>query len=330
MAKDYFDLCRKVVYSTSMKMTALAILLSLLGAAVAAPLEFYIMPGTGISPYETPMVMPDAQALAAAEQAVEQQKQRCEMGIAHTGDVLDAQLDLLYMQAPLIHGEKSHLLHKGKMFKVARERRRWMEARHKKGLCSDWELYRAQLADAWLRGRQLSSADADVSMAQLKRAGDFLVKLANLVENQKLNGQAGKDDELLVAVAICEVKLAQSWRNPEAREKLRAELLAGYDSLAELMTTRERNGFCETDAAESAREAARIVRRELALRQPEPTPEKVAALEERCEIIAAMIPILPELAKKDRWLRFDADVAPRWLERERQKLDTAREKLQKH
>ena len=129
MAKDYFDLCRKVVYSTSMKMTALAILLSMLGAAEAAPLEFYIMPGTGISPYETPMVMPDAQALAAAEQAVEQQKQRCEMGIAHTGDVLDAQLDLLYMQAPLIHGEKSHLLHKGKMFKVARERRRWMTAR---------------------------------------------------------------------------------------------------------------------------------------------------------------------------------------------------------
>ena len=106
--------------------------------------------------------------------------------------------------------------------------------------------------------------------------------------------------------------------------------MAGYDRLAELMTARERNGFCEADAAESASEAARIVRRELALRQPEPTPEKVAALEERCEIIAAMIPILPELAKKDRWLRFDADVAPRWLERERQKLDTAREKLQKH
>lgn len=39
-----------------MKKTALTILLSLLGAAEAAPLEFYIMSDTGISPYETPVV----------------------------------------------------------------------------------------------------------------------------------------------------------------------------------------------------------------------------------------------------------------------------------
>lgn len=303
------------------------ICLATVATCLSAPLEFYIVPGAGIKPHENPLVMPDAQALAAAEQKMLQEKNRYEQGLSDVVEYLDARLDYLHMLTPLLFGEKSQLMHKGRLFKAARDKRKVVEARHKLGAAGDKELYIAQLDDAWLRARQIRSADADVCLDQMKRAENILAKLEEMVDAGVKSGVADKAEQLLVAAAAGELKLARSSWFARDCDELLTSLQGVYDRLAELMTARERAGLCEPDAAASAREAARIFRREVVLRKDEVTPELVAALQERCEIIAAMEPLLQQIARKDRWAIWDAGHAARWLEREQVKLQAARKKL---
>mgnify|MGYP003300976362 CR=1 FL=1 len=310
--------------------TILITLFATVGVAVAAPLPFYIVPGTGMCAHENPLVMPDAPALTTAEQRLEMEKRRSEQGLSDVAGYLDAQLDYLHMLTPLMYGEKSQLMHKGRLFKAARDKRKFVEARHKLGLVGNRELYTAQLADAWLRAREIRSADADVCLDQLKRAEESLTKLAQLVADGVKSGVADRADELLVDAAAGELKLARACWFAGTCDELLSDLLDTYDQLAELMTARERNGLCEADAAASAQEAARIFRREIVLRKGEVTPEYIAALQERCEIIAAMGPVLQEIARNNQWARWDALFAPRWLEREQTKLESARRMLHGH
>ena len=303
-------------------------LLAAAGVAVAAPLPFYIVPGAGMCAHENPLVMPDAPALTAAEQRVEMEKLRYEQGLSDAVGYLDARLEYLHRLTPLLYGEKTQLIHKGRLFKAARDKCKFVEARHKLGLVGDWELLTAQLADAWLRARQIRSADGDVCLDKLNRAEELLAKLAQLVADGVKSGVADQADVLLVAASTGELKLARkSWFARDYAEQL-ADLQSTYDQLAALMTAREREGFCEADAAISAREAARIFRREVVLRTGELTPEYVEALQERCSIMAAMAPVLQNIAQKDNMARWDAGHAPRWLEREQAKLQSARKNLQ--
>ncbi len=311
----------------AMKLTVIT-LLAAAGVAVAAPLPFYIVPGAGMSAHENPLVMPDAPALTTAEQRVEMEKLRYEQGLSDAVGYLDARLEYLHKLTPLLYGEKTQLIHKGRLFKAARDKCKFVEARHKLGLVGDWELHTAQLADAWLRARQIRSADRDVCLDKLNRAEELLAKLAQLVADGVKSGVADQADVLLVAAATGELKLARkSWFARDCAEQL-ADLQSTYDQLAALMTAREREGFCEADAAISAREAARIFRREVVLRKGELTLEYVEALQERCSIMAAMAPVLQSIAQKDSMARWDAGHAPRWLEREQAKLQSARKKLQ--
>lgn len=308
--------------------TILITLIVTAGVAVAAPLPFYIVPGAGMYAHKNPLVMPDASALVTAEQRLEMESRRYEQGLSDAAGYLDAQLDYLHMLTPLLYGEKTQLIHKGRLFKAARDKRKFVEARHKLGLVGDKELYTAQLADSWLRARQIRSADRDVCLGQLNRAEEILTKLAQLVADGVSSGVADRADVLLVAAAAGELKLARAcWFAQDCDVQL-SDLQGTYDQLAELMSAREREGLCEAETAASAREAARIFRREVILRKGEVTPEYVAALQERCEMIAAMAPVLQTIARKDRMARWDAGHAPRWLEREQLKLQTAREKLQ--
>lgn len=308
--------------------TILFTLITTVGVAVAAPLPFYIVPGAGMYAHKNPLVMPDAAALATAQQQLEMEKIRYEQGLSDAAGYLDAQLEYLHMLTPILCGEKTQLMHKGRLFKAARDKRKFVEARHKLGLVGDKELYTAQLADAWLRARQIRSADRDVCRDQLKRAEESLTKLAHLVADGVKSGVADRADELLVAAAAGELKLALACWFAGDCDELLSDLLGTYDQLAELMTARERNGLCEADAAASAREAARIFRREMVLRKGEVTAEYVAALQERCEFFAALVPVLQEIARNDKTAGWDARFAPRWLEREQTKLKSARNQLQ--
>jgi len=315
-------------YNACVMKPILITLLAVAGVAVAAPLPFYIVPGAGMCAHENPLVMPDAPALTTAEQRVQKEKLRYEQGLSDAGGYLDARLEYLHRLTPLLYGEKTQLLHKGRLFKAARDKCKFVEARHKLGLVGDRELHTAQLADAWLRARQIRSADRDVCLDKLNRAEELLAKLAQLVADGVKSGVADRADVLLVAAAAGELKLARkSWFAKDCAEQL-ADLQSTYDQLAKLMTAREREDLCEADAAVSAREAARIFRREVVLRKGELTPEYVEALQERCAIMAAMAPVLQSIAQKDSMARWDAGRAPRWLEREQAKLQAARKKLQ--
>jgi hypothetical protein len=95
------------------------------------------------------------------------------------------------------------------------------------------------------------------------------------------------------------------------------ELQQTYDALAELMTAREKQGFCEADAAESAREAARLFRREVCLEAKDNSPERVAALKECCDTFESLIPLIQQKSERVKNLGFDAKHASRHLERMR-------------
>lgn len=311
---------------------ALFLFLVAFGAA-AAPLSFYIEPGTGLVAWHTPPVMPDAAALAAAEASAGQAQKRYEQGLADALSCEEAQLVYLQAQTPLIHGEKSHLMHRGRLFKAARQKRQIIEKRHQMGMVGDKELHSARLDDAWLRARQIQSADPDVYADQLKRAAQALDALETIQKQAAEGGVADAAEMLLIEAARGELTLADRSLPYSRAGAQRAALQKVYDELAALMTAREKNGFCEPDAAASAREAARIFRRECVLLSKEVTPEAVAALEEYCAIYAAIIPLLPQLVEKaskedKRWLQSDLYFAPRWLESLKLELESMRRKLQ--
>ena len=99
------------------------------------------------------------------------------------------------------------------------------------------------------------------------------------------------------------------------------------------MTAREKQGLCEADAAESARAAARLFRREACLSFKDDSPERVAALKERCDVFESLIPLIEQRAearkKQGRFLNYEAKYARRHLERMRQDYASACRKLEK-
>lgn len=313
---------------------SLCLILMALGLVEAEPLTFYIEPGTGLASWNTPLVKMDAVAVRDARGRMVQAQTRYEQGLGDALSCLKARLEYLELVAPLVQGEKAHLMHRGELFKTARQIRQVVESRHQAGGASNEELYKAQLDDAWFRARQIHSAAPDVYIDQLKRAGEALGKLSRYVQQQKTAGMADRVAELLVEAAQGELRLAEKNRAFIRETQPVEDVQKIYDELAELMTAREQNGMCEADAAASAREAARIFRREFVLQSREVSAEAVAARQECCEIYESLIPLIPGLlenASKEEtfWLKAEVQWAPCYLEYMQRKLREMQSELQK-
>lgn len=304
------------------------------GVACAEPLSFYITPGEGITTWKAPLVRIDAAALDAAEQTAELAAKKYQQGLGTALDCAAAQLALVRLQRPLMWSEVSAKMQRLELFEAARKVRDIVEKLHENQFASDETLYKAQLDDAWMRVLSLAGGRAlDVYQEKLKLAEALLGKLELLIADGVRAGQNDKADVLLVKAAQGEVKLASCSRSDDTRAVALLELQQTYDVLAELMTAREKQGLCAGDAAESAREAARVFRREVNLQSEDNSPGRVAALKEYCDIFESLIPLIQQKAecgtKQGRLLRYDAKYARHHLERLRQDYESACEKLQK-
>jgi hypothetical protein len=220
------------------------------------------------------------------------------------------------------------------LFSAARKIRNIVEKMHGNKLVSDERLYTVRLDDAWTRVLSLAGGrDADVTADKLKWAAELLGKLETLMIAGVESGQRDRAELLLVKAAQGEVKLAANRWNAGVRAATLRELQQTYGTLAELMTAREKQGLCEADAAESAREAARLFRREVCLESKDNSPERVAALKERCDVFESLIPLIEQRAgggtKQGRFLSYEAKYASRHLERLRQHHESACKKLKK-
>lgn len=312
----------------------LLMVISCFGVAGAAPLQFYIAPAEGIATWEAPLVRVDAAALAAAEQAAERAERNYQQGLGTALESAEAQLALLRLQRPLRWSEVGAKMQRCELFSAARKVRRIVEKLHGNKLVSDAALYQAQLDDAWTRVLSLAGGrDAEVTADKLKWAAELLEKLEEIALAGVGTGQYDQADVLLVKAARGEVKLAACARYAESRPAALRELQETYDALAELMTARERQGLCEADAAESARAAARLFRREACLESRDDSPEQVAALKERCDVFESLIPLIQQRAesgtKRGRLMSYEAKYASRHLERLRQHHESACKKLKK-
>ena len=311
----------------------LLMVISCLGVAVAAPLQFYIAPAEGLATWDAPLVRVDAAALAAAEQAAEQAERNYQQGLGTALESAEARLALIRLQRPLYWSEVAAKIQRCELFSAARKIRNIVEKMHGNKLVSDERLYTARLDDAWTRVLSLAGGrDADVTADKLKWAAELLGKLETLMIAGVESGQRDRAELLLVKAAQGEVKLAANRWNAGVRAATLRELQQTYDTLAELMTAREKQGLCEPDAAESAREAARLFRREVCLESKDDSPERVAALKERCDVFESLIPLIEQRAgggtKQGRILNYEAKYARWHLERMRQDYASACRKLE--
>lgn len=297
---------------------AFIILACCLELAYAAPLRFYIRPSEGLATWKVPLVKVDAAELSAAERAAEQAEQNYQQGLGTALECAEARLTLVRLQRPLWWSEVSAKIQRCELFNAARKIRNIIEKQHEEQLVSDERLYRARLDDAWMRVLSLAGGRApDVYDDKLKWAAELLEKLETLVLDGVDKGQYDQVDVLLVQAAQGEVKIASNRWNAGARSTALRELQQTYDALAELMAAREKQGFCEADAAESAREAARLFRREVCLEAKDNSPERVAALKECCDTFESLIPLIQQKSERVKNLGYDAKHASRHLERMR-------------
>ncbi len=305
---------------------AILLFVASIGVAVAAPLRFYVVPGSGFAMHQPPLWVPDAAALAAAEQRAEQAGRDYAQGLGSALECAEAQLEQVRMQEPLWQVEVSTKIHRSKMFAAARQKLSLVEKMHENGLLSDEELYKARFDDAWLRARHLAGGrDPGVYEDKLKTAALVLEMLESLVNERMSAGHYDLADVLLVQAAQGEVKLALNrWQAADCVAAL-ASLEQTYDQLAKLMTTREKEGLCEAEAAASAREAVRLFRCHADLEAAVDSPERVAALKDRYDTFAVLVPLILQRAEKRS---SDASVAPRQLERMRQAYESTQKKLQ--
>lgn len=309
---------------------AFVLLACFLGVADAAPLRFYIRPSEGLAPWKTPLVRVDAAALAAAEVAAGQAEQNYQQGLGTALESAEARLALVRLQRPLRWSEVSAKMQRCELFNAARKVRNIVEKQHENKLVSDEVLYRARLDDAWMRVLSLAGGRApDVYDDKLKWAAELLGKLETLMIAGVESGQRDRAELLLVKAAQGEVKLAANRWNAGVRAATLRELQQTYDTLAELMTAREKQGLCEADAAESAREAARLFRREVCLESKDNSPERVAALRECYDVFESLIPLIQQKAENERKLVYDAKYAQQHLERMQRNYKTASKELSK-
>ena len=312
-----FDSHWQLVYHTNMLKSTLFALLAGLGFASAAPLNFYIVPGTGVSPWSNPLVTPDVGALSAAEEAVDKAPERYKQGLASYRDILETKLTWLRMLEPLVRDEKGHFLHKLALFEAAREKRNLVEKLYRAGATGKLDLRTAQLDDDWLRARSLASRDWDVCLSKLQSAATRADEVEELVQQgreQWLNDQA---DCLLAAAAVAEVQLALYWKkSAPPREALeRAEKV--YEELARLMEARKANNLCEADAAVSAAEALRMFRAEMN------KPASAADLQAERMMLQAMSPVIEALQARRKVMPHTLSFHKLELERNAQRLQKA-------
>ena len=311
-----FDSPLLLVYDAGMLKSTLIALLAGFGVALAAPLKFYIVPGTGVSPWSNPLVMPDIAALAAAEEAADKAPERYKQGLASYRDILETKLTWLRMLEPLVRDEKGHFLHKLDLFEAAREKRKLVEKLYNAGATGELDLREAQLVDDWLRARSLVSRDWDVCQSKLQSAEARAIQVEKLVHQGYTQGLNDRADCLLAAAAVAEVQLAQYWKKsaPPQEALERAEKV--YEELSRLMAARKLNSLEEEDAAASAEEALRMFRSEVN------KPATAADLQAERAMLQAMSPVIEALQVRGK-------VKPHVLHFHKRDLERNAERLQK-
>ena len=303
-----------LVYDADMLKSTLFALLAGFGVALAAPLKFYIVPGTGVSPWSNPLVLPDLEALSAAEEAADKAPERYKQGLASYRDILETKLTWLRMLEPLVRDEKGHFLHKLALFEAAREKRKLVEKLYRAGATGELDLRTAQLDDDWLRARSLVSRDWDVCQSKLQSAATRADEVEKLVQQGREQGLNDQTDSLLAAAAVAEVQLALYWKkSAPPREALeRAEKV--YEEMARLMEARKANNLCEADAAASAAEALRMFRAEMN------KPASAADLQAERMMLQAMSPVIEALQARRKVMPHTLNFHKRELERNAQLL----------
>ncbi len=254
-------------------------------AQAADEVAFIIEPGSSVSPGNVSYPAPTPEVLEAAAQVVEQAQNQLQMGTIDKDEALQAQL--AHQRLLLARDNQSPRQRQDvyqRIAELSRERAELIAARHRSGAATAAALHTSQAQAAWALAQAVYSTSPAEYTRLLNTARSELTELVKCCEGRYRNGLAGVDEKLIAEIALAEIHMALKQRGPESRQAA-ARAQEAYNKLAELYTTRAREGTAYRKQAAEANVAAATFRRECALHL---SRNRTAARRAQEQLVAAM------------------------------------------
>ncbi|MBQ7023730.1 MAG: hypothetical protein IJN29_09115 [Akkermansia sp.] len=222
--------------------------LTLSALAQSEQLNFLIEPGA-FRPGNFSTPTPDEARSAALHAKAEETKQAVQMGMAPLAEQMAAEQAAAYADMRRSTGKK-HTDRLRNLVNKSETLRQHLESKAKEGIIPARESLAAHITAAYYTAalkEDAASADSLLKAAEAYRQE---------MEQSYKNGLSDRAEVLVAEITFQEATLLHSrGKNAEATAKK-------YKELAELLTTRARNGFASAQPAEQAAEACRLFERE--------------------------------------------------------------------